>query len=129
MCDTRGLCKRLGGTALLMAFAMISPASLLAQSTSATPEPNNSTRSQISDGNKQKPTSPSAPESTSAKPTSVDIRKAQILEDTNRLYRMAEELKAEVDKSNKDILSVAVVKKADEIEKLAKSLKERMRND
>ena len=60
---------------------------------------------------------------------SPDARKAQILEDTNRLYRMAEELKAEVAKSNKDILSVAVVKKADEIEKLAKSLKERMRNE
>ena len=60
---------------------------------------------------------------------SSDARKAQILEDTNRLYRMAEELKAEVAKSNKDILSVAVVKKADEIEKLAKSLKERMRNE
>src|SRR3954469_5673634 len=57
----------------------------------------------------------------SAKLSPADARKAQILEDTNRLYRMAEELKAEVAKSSKDILSVAVVKKADEIEKLAKS--------
>lgn len=70
-----------------------------------------------------------AADSKNAKLSPADARKAQILEDTNRLYRMAEELKAEVAKSNKDILSVAVVKKADEIEKLAKSLKERMRNE
>ncbi len=58
-----------------------------------------------------------------------DLRKAQIAADTEKLYQMAQELKAEVAKSNKDILSIAVVKKADEIEKLAKSLKERMRSD
>jgi hypothetical protein len=71
----------------------------------------------------------STPDTKNAKLSPADARKAQILEDTNRLYRMAEELKAEVAKSNKDILSVAVVKKADEIEKLAKSLKERMRSE
>ena len=58
-----------------------------------------------------------------------DARQAQIAADTEKLYQMAQELKAEVAKSNKDILSIAVVKKADEIEKLAKSLKERMRSD
>jgi hypothetical protein len=63
----------------------------------------------------------------SEKQTGKDARQAQIAADTERLFKMAQELKAEVAKSNKDILSVAVVKKADEIEKLAKSLKERMR--
>jgi len=58
-----------------------------------------------------------------------DVRQAQIAADTEKLYQMAQELKAEVAKSNKDILSIAVVKKADEIEKLAKSLKERMRSE
>jgi hypothetical protein len=42
---------------------------------------------------------------------------------------LSQELKAEVAKSNKDTLSLAVVKKAAEVEKLAKSLKERMRNN
>jgi hypothetical protein len=121
--------KRFSGTVLLMAFALISSGSLPAQSSPATPAPDTITRSQTSDNDKQKPTSTTPPESTAVKPPPADARKAQILEDTNRLYRLAEELKAEVAKSNKDILSVAVVKKADEIEKLAKSLKERMRNE
>jgi len=72
---------------------------------------------------------------TAAAPVATDklspkeARQAQIAADTEKLYQMAQELKAEVAKSNKDILSIAVVKKADEIEKLAKSLKERMRSD
>ncbi len=56
-----------------------------------------------------------------------EVRQAQILADTNKLYELAQELKAEVAKSNKDTLSLAVIKKAAEVEKLAKSLKERMR--
>jgi hypothetical protein len=121
MFSKRGSGKGLSRTILLIAFAFIATASLPAQSMSATSE--QGTASQASDNNKRKEKSP---ESTAVSP---DARKAQILEDTNRLYRMAEELKAEVAKSNKDILSVAVVKKADEIEKLARSLKERMRNE
>jgi hypothetical protein len=41
---------------------------------------------------------------------------------------LTQELKAEVAKSNKDTLSVTVIKKAQEIERLAKSIKERTRN-
>ena len=121
--------KQLGMTILLMAFALISCQSLPAQLTKAPTDPGTNASSQASDQNKQKPTSPTSHDSTAVKSTPTEARKAQILEDTNRLYHMAEELKAEVAKSNKDILSVAVVKKADEIEKLAKSLKERMRNE
>jgi hypothetical protein len=36
-------------------------------------------------------------------------------------------LKAEVDKTNKDMLSLNVIRKADEIEKLAHNVKEKMR--
>jgi hypothetical protein len=36
-------------------------------------------------------------------------------------------LKEEVDKSSKDTMSITVIKKAEEIEKLAKSVKERMK--
>ena len=69
---------------------------------------------------------------TGAKPainSQTTQRQAQILADTNRLLQLAQELKIEVSKSNKDILSFAVVKKADAIEKLAKNLKERMRTE
>jgi hypothetical protein len=54
-------------------------------------------------------------------------RQTRLVSDTNKLLQLAQELKEEVDKSNKEVLSVAVVKKAEEIEKLAKSVKERMK--
>lgn len=49
------------------------------------------------------------------------------MRDTNKLLQLATELKAQVDQTNKDVLSVDVVKKAEQIEKLAKSVKEKMR--
>lgn len=54
-------------------------------------------------------------------------RQKELVRDTEKLLTLAQELKAEVDKSNKDTLSIDVVKKAAEIEKLAKSVKDRMR--
>ena len=54
-------------------------------------------------------------------------RQKQLQRDTDKLLSLAKELKEDVDKSNKDMLSVDVVKKAAEIEKLAKSVKDRMR--
>jgi hypothetical protein len=42
---------------------------------------------------------------------------------TERLFDMATELKAEVDKTNKNILSLKVVAKAEEIEALAKGMR------
>jgi hypothetical protein len=54
-------------------------------------------------------------------------RQKQLEKDTDKLLSLAKELKEDVGKSNADTLSVDVVKKAAEIEKLAKSVKERMR--
>jgi hypothetical protein len=54
-------------------------------------------------------------------------RQKQLVQDTDKLLALAKELKEDVDKSNKDMLSIDVVKKAAEIEKLAKSVKDRMR--
>lgn len=54
-------------------------------------------------------------------------RQQQIVDDTTKLLQLAQQLKDEVDKSSKNTLSVSVVKKADEIEKLAKAVKEKMR--
>lgn len=56
-----------------------------------------------------------------------DQRQKQLVADTDKLLQLAAELKAEVDKSGKDTLSITVIKKADEIEKLAKSVREKMK--
>lgn len=47
--------------------------------------------------------------------------------DTEKLLLLAEELKQNVDKTGPNILSMDVIKKAQEIEKLAKSVKEKMK--
>src|SRR5260370_28322180 len=54
-------------------------------------------------------------------------RQEEIRTDTLKLYQLATELKDAVDKSNEHMLSLDVVKKADEVEKLAKKVKEKMR--
>jgi hypothetical protein len=56
-------------------------------------------------------------------------RQKRLVEDTAKLLELANELKAEVDKSDKNTLSLDVVRKADEIEKLAHSVKEKMKGD
>jgi hypothetical protein len=54
-------------------------------------------------------------------------RRKQIADDSARLLKLASDLKAEVDKTNKDTLSLDVIRKADEIERLAHSVKEKMK--
>jgi hypothetical protein len=54
-------------------------------------------------------------------------RKKQIADDSAKLLKLATDLKAEVDKTNKDTLSLNVIRKADEIERLARSVKEKMK--
>jgi hypothetical protein len=56
-----------------------------------------------------------------------DDRQKRLVADTDKLLALATDLKQQVDKSTKDTLSVDVIKKADEIEKLAHSVKERMK--
>ncbi len=54
-------------------------------------------------------------------------RQKRLVADTDKLLELATDLKEQVGKSTKDTLSVDVIKKADEIEKLAHSVKERMK--
>jgi hypothetical protein len=70
---------------------------------------------------------PDAADKSAAPKSPAEARQAQLQADTQRLYQLTQELKEEVAKSNKDTLSVTVIKKAEEVEKLARSLKERMR--
>ena len=54
-------------------------------------------------------------------------RKRQLGDDSARLLKLASDLKAEVDKTSKDELSLGVIRKADEIERLAHEVKEKMK--
>jgi hypothetical protein len=56
-------------------------------------------------------------------------RQKQLVEDTQKLLALANELKTDVDKSTKDTMSLDVIRKADEIEKLAHNVKERMKGN
>ena len=54
-------------------------------------------------------------------------RQAELRRDTERLVTLTNELKRYVERSNESILSVDVMKKAEQIEKLAHTVKEKMR--
>lgn len=54
-------------------------------------------------------------------------RQADLKRDTDKLFLLATQLKQAVDKSNENTLSLEVIKKAGEIEKLAKSVREKMK--
>jgi hypothetical protein len=57
----------------------------------------------------------------------VSERQKRLVEDTNKLLALTTALKEQVDESDKNILSLDMVKKAEEIEKLAHSVKERIK--
>jgi hypothetical protein len=54
-------------------------------------------------------------------------RAAALKTDTDKLLKLSVELKQSVDKSGENVLSLDVIKKAEEIEKLARSVKDKMK--
>jgi hypothetical protein len=54
-------------------------------------------------------------------------RVAALKSDTDRLLKLSVELKQYVDKSDENVLSLDVIKRAEEIEKLAHSVREKMK--
>jgi hypothetical protein len=54
-------------------------------------------------------------------------RQQDIRDETDKLFQLATELKAAVDKTNENMLSLDVVRKADEVEKLARKVKDKMK--
>ena len=56
-------------------------------------------------------------------------RAVRIKRDTDKLLQLATELKQYVDKTNENVMSVDVIKKAEEVEKLAKTIREKMKED
>jgi len=55
-------------------------------------------------------------------------RHSELRRDTEKLVALTAELKEQVDKTGVNILSMAVIKKAQEIQKLAKSVQDKMKN-
>ncbi len=56
-------------------------------------------------------------------------RQLALKRDTEKLLKLSTELKEYVDKTNENMLSLDVVKKAEEIEKLARSVKTKMKGN
>jgi len=54
-------------------------------------------------------------------------RQEEIRQDTQKLFQLASDLKAAVEKTDQNIMSLDVIKKAEEVEKLAKKVKEKMK--
>jgi hypothetical protein len=57
----------------------------------------------------------------------VAERQKRLVEDTDKLLELTTALKEQVGDSNKNILSLDMIKKADQIEKLAHNVKERIK--
>jgi hypothetical protein len=57
----------------------------------------------------------------------ISERQKKLVEDTDKLLVLTTALKEQINESNKNILSLDMVKKAEEIEKLAHSVKERIK--
>jgi len=55
-------------------------------------------------------------------------RQASLKKDTDQLFKLANELKTSVDKTTEYTLSLEVIKKAEEIERLAKNVKDKMKS-
>ena len=56
-----------------------------------------------------------------------DERQKRLVSDSDKLLALATQLHEEVAKTDKNILSVDVIRRADEIERLARNVKERMK--
>ncbi|MGA9585323.1 MAG: hypothetical protein WBQ95_08355 [Terracidiphilus sp.] len=98
------------------------PVAALAGQTNATPQaPGNPS-------NEVKPQPDGANDAKLQKVSQAEAdRKKQISDESTQLLAMAVALKAEVDKTTKDTLSLSVIRKADEIERMAKTVKERIK--
>jgi hypothetical protein len=57
-----------------------------------------------------------------------DDRRKRLAADADRLVLLTNELKSDIDKTTKDQLSLGVIKKAQEIEKLAHDVENRLKN-
>ena len=64
----------------------------------------------------------------SAERAHSEDRRKRMLADTDKLLALSTELKADIERSTRDELSLEVIRKANEIEKLAHDVQQRMKN-
>lgn len=57
----------------------------------------------------------------------LKVEYEKTLEDAGRLLKLAEDLKIELEKSDRHVLSISSLKKTEEIEKLAKRIRKRLK--
>ena len=107
-------------TAVLL-VGLLSPRALVAQISSQFPQTNPNTSSQGPQDEELKKWKKDAVKKANQK------RQAEIQKDTEKLLKLATELQDYVGKTDENVLSLNVVKKAEEIEKLAHSVKEKMK--
>jgi glucose/arabinose dehydrogenase len=69
------------------------------------------------------------PTADTSKPTTPQKtpQQKQLADDTAKLLTLANELKVELDKSSKDTLSLSVIRKAEQVEKLAHKVRDEMK--
>lgn len=73
---------------------------------------------------------PAEPKLPNGKPQREEILKEDFkksLEDARELARLSDELKTELEKDDRHVLSVSTLKKTEEIEKLARRIRERLK--
>ncbi|HUV70152.1 MAG TPA: hypothetical protein VMW15_10865 [Terracidiphilus sp.] len=111
----------------VLAFAM---ASRPGEWTSFAQSPESPTGAQPAEGNaasgtKVQEASPDKPAKQEVNNAAVDPQKKQLADDSANLLRLANSLKAAVDKTTQDTLSIVVVRQAEEIEKLAHKMRKK----
>lgn len=109
----------LSGLVFASAFACVAQDSGAAAGSAVTPAV------QATDGKSKEAKGDAQQKATAA----MSAKQKLIADESAQLLTMALALKAEVDKTTKDTLSLNVIRKADEIEKLAKSVKEKMKQN
>lgn len=107
---------------ILLWFVVATASPLLPQSSNTIPYPQNPTRQRPDPAEEAR----TKAEKEMAKKANAE-RQADLKRDTDKLLKLATELKDSVDKTTENTLSVDVMKKAEEIEKLAHSVKEKMK--
>lgn len=112
-------------TLFLVVLTMAFAAPVYSQSNPAKPA-TDEPKPQAGPGTPEPPSTDAPKAEVSVPATPEEMRQAQIEADTKKLYQLSAELRAEVAKTYKESLSVTVLKKAQELEKLAKSLKAEM---
>jgi hypothetical protein len=70
---------------------------------------------------------PRLPDGRSQKEEILKSEHAKSLEDAGELMKLSEELKVDLEKNNRHIVSVKTLKKLDDIEKLAKRIRGRLK--